>query len=89
MEIRCCCTPEKLLGYAPQGANLPIRTVLVDNGTEYEAYSADELPLSVLQTIEGYQAAHKHGTGGRSWKGKSKSSKKTWKEEKKKKRTWK
>lgn len=89
MEIRCCCTPEKLLGYAPKGFPLPIRTVLVDDGTEYEAYSADETPLEALEVIEGFQMAHKHGSGGRSWKDKSKSSKRTWKEDKKKKRTWK
>ena len=88
MEIRCCCTPEKLLGHGTN-LDLPIRTVLCDDGSEYEAYSADNLPLTALQAMEGFEMAHKHGPGGRSWKDKSKSSKsKTWKEEKKK-RTWK
>ena len=44
MDIRCCCTPENLIGTLPAGLNYPRKEL--DDGTW--AYLADRVPADVL-----------------------------------------
>jgi hypothetical protein len=60
MEIRCCCTPENLLGELPKGLPYPIREL--DDGSF--AYVAHSLPDEVLAQAD----IHRRGKGrSKSW----------------------
>lgn len=54
MEVRCCCTPENLIGHLPVPTEflsvLPIREL--EDGTF--AYSSDEKPLAEIQAMPGF-----------------------------------
>lgn len=61
MEVRCCCSPENLIGNLPKG--LPYPTRELDDGTF--AYVAHDLPQGVLHDAE----IHKKGKGkSKTWR---------------------
>ena len=55
MEIRCCCTPENLIGYLPKPTQflsvLPIREL--EDGSF--AYSADNRLIEEIQLMPGFE----------------------------------
>lgn len=49
-EVRCCCTPENLIGYVPEDANLPIREL--DDGSF--AFTAENHDHNAVRQMEGF-----------------------------------
>ena len=73
MEVRCCCTPENLIGHLPVPTAflsvLPIREL--EDGTF--AYSSDNRLVEEIQLMPGFiepepESIHKKGGKGKSWK---------------------
>lgn len=83
IEVRCCCVPENLIGFLPEGAGLPLRETEDAEGNIGVAYSSEERPLTEIRGMAGFVEA---GGPKRTW---AKPRPKTWREKPKPKpKTW-
>lgn len=65
IEVRCCCTPENLIGHVPYeaGVNAHLELRELDDGSH--AFSSEE--RQDIETIPGFRPARKPG-GRRTWR---------------------
>ena len=82
IEVLCCCRPDNLLGYLPEGSRLALRETIDTDGNVGVAYSSEGLELGALAAMPGFVAGPK-----RKPKPKGKPAR-TWRETKKPTRTW-